>query len=295
MAITPLPTPVPSSSDPANFDPRADEFLSALPGFATEANALADEVNGNAADVAQAASDVEDRAAEVTAAAMTAADAAGLVAQSTSTLVVGAGSKTIHFQSPKPALAVLNKRVVIVQLSDPSIRMFGTIATTDGSDDIAVTVVSSGAFGTGSYSAWQIIDAGFFGVAATKENIWAGTDDVAAATSKSLAEARKPVPIAFSAPLTLNFANGITFQVGPITSNFQLANPTISAEMVGLSGSVTLPQDGTGGRLISYGTYWKPSAAHQSLSSAASKSDTLYYEIKSTTRIEYNIVRDYLV
>lgn len=41
MPITPLPTPVPSSGDPANFDARADAFLGALPTFATEANALA--------------------------------------------------------------------------------------------------------------------------------------------------------------------------------------------------------------------------------------------------------------
>ena len=49
MPITPLPTPVPSRTDPANFAARGDTFLGALPTFATEANALADEVNANAA------------------------------------------------------------------------------------------------------------------------------------------------------------------------------------------------------------------------------------------------------
>ena len=37
---TPLPVP-PSTSDPANFDPRADAFLGALDGFQTQTNALA--------------------------------------------------------------------------------------------------------------------------------------------------------------------------------------------------------------------------------------------------------------
>lgn len=40
VGITPLPTP-PSTSDPANFNTRADAFLGALPAFVTEANAYA--------------------------------------------------------------------------------------------------------------------------------------------------------------------------------------------------------------------------------------------------------------
>lgn len=52
--ITPLPTPVPQSSDPANFDQRADAFLTALPTFADEANQVAEEMD-EAVDTAQAA------------------------------------------------------------------------------------------------------------------------------------------------------------------------------------------------------------------------------------------------
>lgn len=52
--ITPLPTPVPQSSDPENFDPRADAFLTALPTFADEANQVAEEMD-EAVDTAQAA------------------------------------------------------------------------------------------------------------------------------------------------------------------------------------------------------------------------------------------------
>lgn len=51
MAMTPLPTP-PTRDDPANFAQRADDFMAALPHFATEANALAAEVDGNRATVA---------------------------------------------------------------------------------------------------------------------------------------------------------------------------------------------------------------------------------------------------
>ena len=58
MPITPLPTPVPSRADPANFAARGDAFLGALPTFATEANALAVEVNENAAICESAAQTV---------------------------------------------------------------------------------------------------------------------------------------------------------------------------------------------------------------------------------------------
>lgn len=51
MAITPLPTP-PQRRDPANFAVRADAFLSALPTFVTEANALADDVNADSVSAA---------------------------------------------------------------------------------------------------------------------------------------------------------------------------------------------------------------------------------------------------
>lgn len=51
--ISALPTP-PSTTDPANFDARADAFLAALPTFQAETNAVATEVN-NANTTAQGA------------------------------------------------------------------------------------------------------------------------------------------------------------------------------------------------------------------------------------------------
>ncbi len=51
MPITALPTP-PTRQDPDNFAQRGDEFLAALPLFATEANALAEAINIDEANVA---------------------------------------------------------------------------------------------------------------------------------------------------------------------------------------------------------------------------------------------------
>jgi hypothetical protein len=68
MAITPLPTP-PSRNDPTNFAARGDAFLGALPTFATEANALAVDVNADAVAAAAAETAATAAAAAATAAA----------------------------------------------------------------------------------------------------------------------------------------------------------------------------------------------------------------------------------
>ena len=59
--ITALPTP-PSRDDPANFSARADDFLGALPDFATEANQLATDVNNKAVEVNQDANEAAQSA-----------------------------------------------------------------------------------------------------------------------------------------------------------------------------------------------------------------------------------------
>lgn len=77
MSITALPTP-PTRSDPANFRTRADAFLSALPTFATEANALAVEVNGYATAAAASQSAAAGSASTATTQASNAAASATL-------------------------------------------------------------------------------------------------------------------------------------------------------------------------------------------------------------------------
>lgn len=51
QVITPLPTPVPSRLDPVNFATRADAFLTSLPTFGDELNDFASEANALALDV----------------------------------------------------------------------------------------------------------------------------------------------------------------------------------------------------------------------------------------------------
>lgn len=288
MAITPLPTPVPSTSDPANFDTRADAFLGALPTFATEANALAVQMNSDAEDVAEAVTDIQ-------ASALVAAEAAGLVAQSTSLLSVLAGSKTITFSSAKPLLAEVNKRVVILLKSDPTIRMFATVATVTDSSHITATVVSGGVFGSGTYSSWEIIDAAFFGAAATAADILAATSDVASITPKAQKDALARFTLTDGSPVTgLSGLNGLDF-FWTLTANRTL--PQLTNTYPGARGTITAKQDATGSRILAVHSSYKRRGGLGVLSTAAAAEDEIPYEVKTVdgsgnaTRTIYDVIK----
>ena len=70
--ITALPTP-PSRTSPGTFSDRTDAFLGALPGFVSEANALATEAETNASTASTAAITATSKAADAVAAADAAA------------------------------------------------------------------------------------------------------------------------------------------------------------------------------------------------------------------------------
>lgn len=265
MSITPLPTPVPSSGDPANFDARADAFLGALPTFANEANALAVEVNGKATELTAAT-------AEIVAAAMSVADAAGLVGRSNSNLVVGPGTKNMDLLAAKPSLAVLNKRVVLVQISDPSIKMFGTISAVTSSSKFAVTVVSSGVFGSGSYGSWQVIDAAFFSPAATPADILAGETDAASMTPLGFWGAQGGLVLPYAPTITLDLKIGVNWIINPVTGAPAIANPV--RMKVGQEITLTLV-NGAGAGQPTMGSAWRRPNGVQQFSAVSGQTNVI--------------------
>lgn len=60
--ITPLPTPVPQRSDPANFAARGDALMTALPGLVTETNASSVVTYNNAVEAAMSATNATSAA-----------------------------------------------------------------------------------------------------------------------------------------------------------------------------------------------------------------------------------------
>lgn len=219
--ITTIPSDPPSTDDPSNFDARADAFLGDFPDFGEELNDMAGAMNTVAEEVETAANDIS-------AAALVAADAAGYVGKMTGSLSVGAGTKAITLTSAKPNLATANKQVVIVLDSDPSIKMFGVIASspTPTSTTFSVTVTSGGVFGSGSYSGWKIIDAAFFGTASTKEELWAGTSDASSPSPKTFTDAAAPQTVAYASTLALNMAEGRYRRCLLVSASFTLGIPT---------------------------------------------------------------------
>ncbi|RAK68828.1 hypothetical protein [Phenylobacterium kunshanense] len=240
--IAALPTPVPTTADPANFDTRADALLEAMPDMVTEMNSVADVTYDNAVEAAASAAEVAGQAA-------VAADAAGLVGRSTTTLTVGAGTKAVTLTSAKASLMTAGRQVVISLLSDPSIRMIGVIAASPAptSTTASVTVTSGGVFGSGSYSSWQIMDANFFSPSATAAEVWEGTSEVAPMTPKALMDSMAPVTVSYASTLALDMDAGWYRRCSAVSASFTLgvftnakAGQPFVLDLVNSAGSVVL-------------------------------------------------------
>ncbi|WP_225782674.1 glycine-rich domain-containing protein [Xenophilus sp. Marseille-Q4582] len=120
MPISPLPTP-PSTSDPANFDTRADAFLGALLDFQAQANALEVNVNAKEASTAQAVADamaagLADAATNAAATAadrvQTGLDRVAAAADAQRAEAAAAGAEAI-VGLPLPTLADVGKALVV--------------------------------------------------------------------------------------------------------------------------------------------------------------------------------------
>ncbi len=178
-AVTPLPDP-PSTSDPSNFDVRADAFLGALPDFQDEMDDLADNVYANAvlAEAAavsatasaatattQAALATTNGAAQVAlattqannaaASAATAINAPGTSATSASPLTISTGAKSFTLAQTGKAFAV-GQWVSIADTAAPATNwMLGAVtAFNAGTGAMTVDVQSKQGVITGS--SWVI-------------------------------------------------------------------------------------------------------------------------------------------
>ena len=109
MTISALPTP-PTRSDPATFATRADAFLTALPTFQTEANALAAAVNADLVDATTQAGIATTKAGTATTQAGTATTQAGI---STAQAVISTAQAVIS--TAQAATSVANAATATTQ------------------------------------------------------------------------------------------------------------------------------------------------------------------------------------
>lgn len=92
------------------------------------------------------------------------------------------------------------------------------------------------------------------------------------------------------ATITPNFAVANNFSV-TLGGNRTLANPTNLT--AGQHGVIVITQDGTGGRTLAFGSYWKfPAGSAPTLTTTASAVDVLAYYVESSTRITARLIGD---
>lgn len=159
--ITTLP-PVPSrSSSPDTFADDADTFLSAFPKLREEINTVSLEVEGSIstataqADIATTQAGIATtKATEAAASAAAAVNAPGTNATSTTSIIVGTGSKTLTVQTGKSF--VVGQFVTIARTSAPTtVNMFGQISSYTSGTGVLIVNVNS-IVGTGTFTDWTI-------------------------------------------------------------------------------------------------------------------------------------------
>lgn len=159
MALTAPPT-APSTSDPGTFASRADALVAWHATNVTELDALQTDVAAKQSTASTAATTATTQADTATtqagiatAQAASALNAPGTNATSTSSVLIGTGSKTFAIQTGK--LFSLGQPVLVAGAANPANQMVGQITAHDsGAGSLTVNVAAIG--GSGTYADWVI-------------------------------------------------------------------------------------------------------------------------------------------
>ena len=141
MAITALPTP-PTRSDPATFAARGDAFMTALPTFVTEANALQTDVNAKQAAAAVSANAAQaDRILcdDATAAVAAQSPVTNAAAAAASALAAAAYASTAQATNPDSPIRI-NPRKITADFTIASTYNAASVGPISISEGVTVTV-----------------------------------------------------------------------------------------------------------------------------------------------------------
>ena len=123
-------------------------------------------------------------------------------------------------------------------------------------------------------------------LAQTQGNVNINTTGVSAKLYVQGNSASNVYALTDGATITPDFSTGNNFSV-TLGGNRTLANPTNMT--VGQSGVIYITQDATGGRTLSYGTYYKfPSGTAPTLTTTANAVDALFFFVRTSTSITIN-------
>jgi hypothetical protein len=202
-------------------------------------------------------------------------------------VMIASGTITNHNISPTAAIegskiqaATTTTSGVVVLTNSVSSTSTTTAATPSGVktayDLAAAALPASGGTLTGTV------------VFASGQTI-SGYAQLAAAQSFTAGQRGAVVTIAGSGTVTIDLALGNNF-AATLSGNVTLATPT--GMTAGQTGSITLTQDGTGSRLVSYSGWKFPGGSTPTATTTASGIDIIAYYVESATRISARMIND---
>lgn len=98
--------------------------------------------------------------------------------------------------------------------------------------------------------------------------------------------------LASAASLVIDLSLGEDWHISSLAHNAVLANPADLATYIGLKGSITGKQDGTGGRTFGVGNQWFPigGSTVPAIPTAPNAKFRLDYHVVASDRIDFNLV-----
>ena len=101
------------------------------------------------------------------------------------------------------------------------------------------------------------------------------------------------VTLTDAASVATDLNTGNVFYV-TLAGNRTLAAPTETTTNIGAVGQIFIQQDGTGSRTLSYNTVFQfPGASVPTLSTSANAVDTLFYAVRTTTKVDAILVKNF--
>lgn len=259
--ISALPT-APSRSMPrATFVDAIRAWFAAWPTWRTEANALASTTYGNAVEAAASATSAGANATTIAASALAAINAVGYAATSSSSLSLTAGTKTVALNEAGKAFAAQDE-IILIRKGDADARMYGSIDVGGvAGQTLTVSVASDGIVGSGGpFTDWIVIHKAFAQVGATADEMRAFTSPNVAATPDAIGDSWAEVTLTDAATIVTSGDASLDMSkfvdaVVTVGGNRTIPNPINIT--VGKTGRIRYVQDGTGGRVPAFGSYWK--------------------------------------